>query len=241
MKTEAYRLMQDLEESHWWFRARNAIICQTVVGFAEPQSDLLDYGCGTGGLAMRLRALGFHVVGADVSEEALSACSASGLPIVDLRDECLDPESADTVLACDVLEHIEDDGELLATLRRTLRPGGYLIATVPAYELLWSGEDYVSEHVRRYTRPLLKRQLRAAGYDIIRCTYFNTVLFPVQVMVILGKRLFRPRDMYRSNVHVHGNRQNTALYTLFALERRLLPWMNFPIGGSILAVARRPA
>jgi hypothetical protein len=108
---------------------------------------------------------------------------------------------------------------LLKTFHRTLRPLGTLIATVPAYEFLWSGEDYVSEHLRRYTRKRLTRTLRSAGFENIWCSYYNTFLFPVVLLVTLGKRLFFPREMYCSNIKPLSEWQNELLYKVFAFER----------------------
>ncbi len=110
--------------------------------------------------------------------------------------------------------------------------------TVPAYEFLWSGEDYVSEHVRRYTRAGLKRQIRRAGLENIHCSYFNTFLLPAMAAAILTKRLFFPREMYRSNVAPLPRWQNEILYRAFRFEGSLLRWISFPAGASLMAVAR---
>src|SRR5438132_7741307 len=102
MKAQAYRLMEDLEQSHWWYKARNQIVCRVVSRLAKPGADCLDYGCGTGGIATKLGTLGFNVLAADVSDNALNACRNAGLAVLDLREEWPDPQSADVVLACDV-------------------------------------------------------------------------------------------------------------------------------------------
>lgn len=237
MKSEAYRLMEDLDSSHWWFRARAEIICATVAKFVAPSGEIVDFGSGTGGTAVKLHDLGFRVTAADVSQRVLPVCQARGLPTIDLSQEWLPRDSADCVLACDVLEHVEDDAGLLARLREAIRPGGHFIGTVPACEFLWSGEDYVSEHVRRYTQSGLKERLRSAGYDVVWCSYFNTILFPLAFAIIMGKRLFRPRDMYRSNVQPLPNWENEILYKLFSMEKRMLNWIRFPFGVSIIVVA----
>jgi SAM-dependent methyltransferase len=238
MKTEAYRLMQELDRSYWWYRARREIVCATVARHVRPGSEVVDYGCGTGYMACQLAADGYRVLAADVAGEALAACRQAGLPTQDVSREWLRPGSADCLLACDVLEHVEDDTRLLARFRETLRPGGWFIGTVPAYEFLWSGEDYVSEHYRRYTRPLLCERLRAAGYRVVWSSYFNTFLFPLTCLVLLAKQWFRPGDRYRSNVQPLPGWLNEAFYKVFALERGVLKRWRFPFGLSILVVAR---
>jgi 2-polyprenyl-3-methyl-5-hydroxy-6-metoxy-1,4-benzoquinol methylase len=238
MKPQAYSLMKELEHSYWWYRARREIICDAVARHLSPGAAVVDFGSGTGATSIKLRDAGFAVTAADVSEHALSACRAAGLPSIDLRQQWIPDASADCVLACDVLEHVEEDVELLIKLRRALRPGGRLIVTVPAYEFLWSGEDYVSEHFRRYTQKTLLQAIKSAQYAPIWCSYFNTFLSPMVVGTILTKRLFRPRDMYRSNVERLPHWLNELLYSVFALERSALENITFPVGTSILLVAR---
>jgi SAM-dependent methyltransferase len=238
MKPEAYSLMGELENSYWWYRARREIICDVVSHHLQPGAAIVDYGCGTGATAIKLRDFGFHVTAADVSEPSLSACRLANLPTIDLRQQRIPAASADAVLACDVIEHVEKDVELLVELRQALRPAGRLIVTVPAYEFLWSGEDYVSEHFRRYTRPTLLKRIASAGYTPVWCSYFNTVLSPLVAATILGKRLFFPREMYRSNIAPLPRWQNEMLYTVFGWERSILREVRFPFGTSILLVAR---
>ena len=238
MKTVAYDLMAELEDSHWWYRARRLIVSDVVMRFVPPRSDVIDYGSGTGGTADALRKLGYHVVAGDISEEALEACRMRGLETLNLKDEPLRSSSTDCILAGDVLEHVHDDIALLFSLRRALRPAGLLVLTVPAYEFLWSGEDYVSEHVRRYTRRTLLQRLDVAGFRVVWCSYFNTLLFPVIASVRITKRLLFPRAMYRSDIAPLPEWKNGVLSRLFASERHLLRLVRFPVGASLLAVAR---
>jgi len=238
MKTVAYDLMAELEDSHWWYHARRLIVADVITRFVPPRSDVIDYGSGTGGIADSLNGLGYNTVAADISEEALEACRLRGLTTVNLKKESLRRSSADCILAGDVLEHVNDDVALLFSLRQALRRGGLLVVSVPAFEFLWSGEDYVSEHVRRYTRKTLLQHLDLAGFRVVWCSYFNTLLFPVIASVRLTNRLLFPRAMYRSDVGPLPMWQNEVLSKLFASERHLLRWIRFPVGASLLAVAQ---
>jgi SAM-dependent methyltransferase len=238
MKTVAYDLMAQLEDSHWWYRARRQIVSEIIMRFVPPSSEIIDYGSGTGGTADSLKELGYNVVAADISEKALEVCRVRGLGTVNLKEEPLKSSSADCILAGDVLEHVHDDVTLLFTLRRALRPEGLLVVTVPAYEFLWSGEDYVSEHVRRYTRKSLLQRLALAGFSAVWCSYFNTLLFPVIASVRITKRILFPRQMYRSDVVPLPEWQNELLSRLLASERHWLRRGSFPVGASLLAVAK---
>lgn len=227
----------DLEETYWWYRARRDIICRTVLRYLPPGREILDFGAGSGVIAKQLVDLGYKVVAADVSADALSSCREQGLRTLDLNTDW-PAESFDCVLACDVLEHIEDDLGLLQKLRLTLRPRGLVVAAVPAYDFLWSGEDYVSRHVRRYTRRRLQERVRRAGFAIEWCSYFNALLLPIVTAAIFYKRLFHPSDIYTSDIQPLPPWQNKTLYQVFAAEQYVLPHFRFPAGASILLVAR---
>lgn len=231
----------DLEETYWWYRARKEIIGDTVRRFLPVGSDIIDFGSGSGVIAKHLVGLGLKVLAADIDTKALTACSERGLNTIDLNHDWPAPASADCILACDVLEHVQDDVGLLRKLKLTLRPHGLLIAAVPAYDFLWSGEDYISEHFRRYNKPQLEKRVREASFVTEWCTYFNALLLPLVTAVVLYKRLLRPRDMYRSDVEPLPEWQNNILYRIFASERKILPRVWFPAGASILLVGRASA
>ena len=89
MKPIAYRIMEETEESYWWYRARRKILCGVITG-SFPAEQIVDFGCGTGSTACALRDLGYRVMGADIAEAALSVCRLRGLATVDLTRERLE-------------------------------------------------------------------------------------------------------------------------------------------------------
>jgi SAM-dependent methyltransferase len=204
----------------------------------KPGSEIVDFGSGSGVIAKHLVDLNYKVLAADISPQVLAAAQKRGLNTIDLNSNWPAPASADCVVAGDVLEHVEDDLGLLRKLKVILRPSGVLIAAVPAYDFLWSGEDYVSEHFRRYTRTRLEARVRQAGFNIEWCSYFNSLLLLPVIAAVFYKRLLRPRDMYKTDVEHLPDWLNNALYEIFAAERNILPSLRFPAGASILLVAR---
>ena len=118
----------------------------------------------------------------DLSAKALSFCRDRGLEQL-VRGDAAQPPfgdgTFDIVLALDLIEHVEDDRAALSGLWRVLKPGGRLIVFTPAFQFLWSAQDRVSHHFRRYTAPELRSKLVEAGYAIDKLSYANTLLFPV--------------------------------------------------------------
>ncbi len=244
MQPETYRVMARVEEIHWWFRARRDILAATIEKLAAgPMARILEAGCGTGGnLAMLERFGRLHAFEPDAEAREVAQGKASfridpgGLP--DGVPDGL--HDLDLVCAFDVLEHIDDDRAAAATLLEILREGGHLILTVPAYTWLWSRHDDAVQHKRRYTRELLTDTLRDAGFDIVRCSYFNTLLFPLVAVIRLGRRVLGLEGDGTQEMALPGRLLNRVLYGLFGLERHLLAHVDLPFGVSLLAVARRP-
>ncbi len=246
MKTEAYELNYRFEENHWWFAARRGILCSLIrdcmkKGYVHSSPmQILDYGCGTGGLTSALEEFGV-VTGVDESEEALSYCRERGMQNVQHIRSAKDlPDAAFDLVGCfDVLEHFEDDVGLLTELRRTLKSGGILFLTVPALSCLWSGEDVVSKHVRRYRKSDLYVKVRQAGFKILKASYFNSFLFPLIFTIRVFNRFFRPATLQCSDVSSVREPFNTILKYIFSTERFVLKYGKFPLGVSILLIAKK--
>jgi SAM-dependent methyltransferase len=147
-------------------------------------------------------------------------------------------ESFDLVAAFDVIEHVEDDAGGLRAISERLRPGGWLLATVPAFQFLWSRHDEQHHHKRRYMKSDMIHRVMGAGLDPIRATHFNTLLFPV----IAGIRLVRNALRLDSDdVALPSPGVNRALTAVFSAERHLIGRVPMPAGVSLMILARKPA
>ncbi len=248
METELYDYFYRAEERHWWFRARRAILADVLQRMDLPSNvGIADVGCGTGGMLPVLARHG-RVTGVDESPLAREYCVRSGFNEVQSPAEWQAAgEVFDLVTAFDVIEHVEDDVAFLKTLAGHLVPGGYLLATVPAYPFLWSTFDEMNHHYRRYTGRTLKRSLAASGFSVVRVTHMNAFLFPALAGARLFDRAFghppRTDDERRHLVErwFHVGPMNGVLERIFASERFWLRVGAFPFGASILALARKPA
>jgi SAM-dependent methyltransferase len=86
--------------------------------------------------------------------------------------------SVDLVFSSNVLEHIEDDVEVLRQLHRKLKPGSHLALWIPAFPFLWTSLDNRVGHFRRYTVPSAQRMLQSAGFRTYQtCCYQDSVGF----------------------------------------------------------------
>jgi SAM-dependent methyltransferase len=235
-----YRHYYEIEDSHWWFVARKAIVLGLLDSYlpAGSQSVVLDAGCGTGGLLKDLQRYG-RVVAADFSEEAVKFCKLRGYTICQcsVLKTPFRADSFDFIVGLDLLEHLDEDLVALQELHRICKAGGYLCVSVPAFQFLWSHHDELNHHKRRYTKPQLEVQLRSARFQALRCSYFNSFLFP---FILLGRIFNRgggeePGPEWR----IPSRALNTGLSRTFAAELPLLRWLDLPFGASILAIAKK--
>ncbi|HTT87639.1 MAG TPA: methyltransferase domain-containing protein [Acidimicrobiales bacterium] len=242
MEEDAYAEMREQEERHWWFRGRRAIIWALLHHASLPPSPrLLDAGCGTGRNLVEFGRLG-PALGVDPSAEAVEFCHQRGLGDVRCaRLECLPFATGafDLVLACDVLEHIEDDVGALRELRRVTSDGGYLIITVPAYQWMWTQHDVQLHHLRRYTGAVLRARVETSGWTVARATFFNSILFPAVAVA----RLITGSSSRRG--HTDLDRTPATLNRLLELPMRLEAamvrrGMTLPAGVSLGLVCRAP-
>jgi SAM-dependent methyltransferase len=191
-----YRELYELEDRHWWFRGRRAVIWALLCRAGLPSSPrILDAGCGTGRNLVEFGSLG-QAEGVDASDEAVAFCRRRGLEGVRAAPlESLPYEDGrfGLILATDVIEHLDDDRRALAELRRVAAPGARLVLTVPAYSWLWSEHDVSMHHRRRYTLSLLQERAVAAGWQPVVRSYFFSVLLPAVAAVRTARRLLPAR------------------------------------------------
>ncbi len=241
MEAELYRQMRDLEDRHWWFVGRRAIVASLLRSSSLPEgARMLDLGCGTGGNLAMLSEFG-QVVGAELDEHAAQLAQERGLaPVV--RGKLphglpLDAGVFHCVTLLDVLEHIDDDRATLETVNRLLAPAGQLLITVPAFPFLWGAHDVAHHHQRRYRAKGLRQLLETTGYEITTLSYCNTWLFPVAAVVRLLRRYF-PGGSSGTELSLPPAPVNTLLAAVFASERHLLR-MGLPFGVSLVVLAKK--
>ncbi len=83
--------------------------------------------------------------------------------------------SFDSIVALNVVEHIENDSLALANCYKLLKPNGHVVILVPAYKWLFNKFDVGLEHFRRYTKKRLVQLIAGNNFEIKHSQYFNAV------------------------------------------------------------------
>jgi SAM-dependent methyltransferase len=230
------------EDRHWWYLGRRRVVRAALESMPLPDPALcLDAGCG-GGVNLSEFARFGAVVGLEPSEQALSVARARGVGRVmqgTVEEMPFDDCEFDVAAALDVVEHLDDDRAGLAELRRVVKPGGFLLVTVPAYPRLWGPHDVVNEHRRRYARRTLIAAAKASGWTPLSVSHFNSILLPVAgVRRLIDQR--RSSDEITSDVADAPPVLNGLLEWPLRVEARMLAaGVRLPAGLSILAVFKR--
>jgi len=243
MERAVFDRMAELDQHHWWFRARRRILEELIVRVVRPPKGgrVLEVGCGTGHNLAMLGKFG-HL---DASELDFAARTLSSKRLGREVKEAKLPDLSmfkrneyDLVALLDVLEHVPDDLASLRAIHRRLKPGGALLLTVPANPWMWSAHDAAHHHFRRYTKKQLKELFLRSGLEIELLSYFNTLLYPLIAAARIAGKLLR-RDS--SDDKLPGERVNAALEKIFGVEAGVLGRVPMPFGVSLVAVVRRPA
>jgi SAM-dependent methyltransferase len=169
-----------VEDSSFWFRHRNACILEAVRQY-PPSGPLFDVGGGNGFVAKSMQDAGFDIVLVEPGTVGAGNARRRGIQYVvraTLEDAGFLPDSLPAISLFDVVEHMEDDRKFMETIRFHLSANGRVYLTVPAYQSLWSLEDIVAGHHRRYSSRAIRSLLVEAGFTVEFLTGFFRFLPP---------------------------------------------------------------
>ena len=241
MNREEFEKTYRTEKSFWWFVAKRSLAVRWVARcLAAGPGRILDLGCGAGASLEAFAGLG-EAYGLDSERAALECASrrqAFGLAAGQAGRIPFAADAFAVVTALDLIEHLEDDRQVLAEAFRVLQPGGWLLVTVPAYPWLWSAHDLVLKHRRRYRKAELGQKLLAAGFRLARLVHFFGLFFPLMLPVRIGqKRWGSPEETISYEPWPPLNR---LLLALARAEVRLLDHLALPFGTTLVGLAQKP-
>jgi SAM-dependent methyltransferase len=195
----------------------------------------LELGSGLGGYAQAWLDAGvpqLTLTDLDPARSALLRSRFENEPRIEVEQlDIFDPPEArySSLVAFNVLEHIEDDVGALRASHRLLIPSGAVIMFVPAFMFAMGRFDRRVGHFRRYTKRTLRAAYEAAGLEIEKIHYVNA---PGLIAWLLAVRLLRMTPGDSAAVQLWDR---TITRATRGVERRVAP----PFGQSVFAVGRR--
>lgn len=231
---EKYR---ELYERHWWWRAREAAVMATLHAHqpAEGWGRILDVGCGDGLLFNRLRELGdVEGVEPDAALVASDGPHRERIQIVPFDSSFRPGKKYSLILMLDVLEHMSDPAAAVRHARSLLNPNGALLATVPAFNLLWTNHDVINHHVTRYRKGTFRPLFEKAGLKIVDERYLFQWMFPAKLITRTVERLSSQQPSVPA---IPPKWLNQLLLWISRIERKILSPFPIPFGSSLMVFA----
>ena len=250
MQPQFYKQTARVEDQHWWFLSRRALVARHIQKMALPSdASILDAGCGTGATTRFLERYG-RVTGIDKSPIALAFAREktehAHLIEADVNElDCLlPPESFDLVTFFGVLNHqwIPDDVKMLQRVKRVLKPGGHVLLTESAFRILTRRHDVVDLAKTRYRMADFRSYFAQVGLEFRWGRYFNAAAFPICLLEAAWYRLFGRSDNGNGDLAeltLPPRAVNSMLRFYMDVERRLSSWIPLPFGVTLLVVGRK--
>ena len=244
MERTEYERMHEVEDRMWWYRGLRALAAQLLArALVGPQGEgpVLDAGCGTGGMLLKLGAavssrptLGLEY---DTLAAALATAKAARpVAVGSVNEMPLGGGALGAYLSLDVLCHGGVEPAIaVKEAHRCLEPGGIAVFKLPAYGWLMSAHDRRVHNVRRFTDGQARALLVGHGFRVLRSSYWNTLLFPLMLLHRLVGR-----DDAESDVRDYPRWLDGLFSAALAVERAVIATgISLPFGGSLIIVAAR--
>ena len=229
------------EADHFWFRGFRSFVRPLLTRAAGGRTNLtsLDCGCGTG-YNLRLLSPYGRAFGMDLTASGLALARRTGRPLVraDVLRIPYRSGTFDIVTSFDVLYSIEEDRAAVREMARVLKPGGYLIATLAALDLLRGDHSVLCAEVRRYDKRMARELVTAAGLEPLEISYAFGTTFPLALGLRLIQRLRREKAG-ESEIQMPSAPVNALLTAVVTGEAAMARFLPFPFGSSLMVLARK--
>lgn len=248
MQPQEYRTMFEFESFYWWYRGLHLILLDTLKSLGLTSSSrILDAGCGTGQNLAHIKAeITEEAYGFDASVFASQFWHRRNLErvcIASINEIPFPAHTFDAAVSVDVLEcESVRERDAYAELCRVVRPGGFVVLVLPAYEWLMNpGHHKAVAAVRRYSRSRVRELVMSQPVELVRFTHlFGTLLPAVACKRLADRYVFqRTNGEARSDLQPLPKTLNELLLGIVRVERRFVRKHNLPFGSSILAVVRK--
>jgi SAM-dependent methyltransferase len=201
---------------------------------ALPAGHVLNAGCGAGSFTLRLLDAGYDVTSVDASEAFVERVrqlvgDRGAVELADLHALRFEAGSFDAIVCGEVLEHLDDDQTAVREFARVLKPGGVVLASVPANPWRYDWSDHWAGHRRRYTAAGLAGRFTAAGFTDVDVTDYG---FP-----LLG--LYH-RQVYRRMLKRRLERDGGDVGAPTGAMKRVAPLVRAAFELDTLFMGRRP-
>jgi SAM-dependent methyltransferase len=248
---EVFEILYKVEDINFWFVHRNKIIQYLFKKYLGTESNrVLEIGCGTGYVleGLHKKFPNYQLQGSEIHLEGIKFAQKR-LPNMDLiqLDATKMPfvNEYNAVGAFDVLEHIEDDVKVIQEVYKSLKTGGLFFVSIPQHQSMWSVNDEIAYHKRRYSQKEIIQKLSNNGFEILYISSFVFILLPFMYI----SRFFKQRKISIITDQIildemNELQLNTIINSIFGIFMKMdvlfiKAGISLPFGGSLITVARK--
>jgi SAM-dependent methyltransferase len=194
-ENNTYSGTEDLKSSENSLVSYNKYIVRQFIRFSgfnhlsnieKSNKKVLDFGAGVGSLAILWCEMSEMPVDCfEVDPRQLQIIRRRGLTGIGSFTDIT--QKYDFVYSSNVLEHIDNDREILSNLAEKIKSNGRIAIYVPAFNILFSDLDKSVGHFRRYSKRELKKKVEQSGFKVVRCRYVDSIGFFASLFIkVLG-------------------------------------------------------
>ena len=239
MQEEYEKIYEKLYLKHWWWRAREKFIIDIVSQYKPKVRDnlILDIGCGNGLIFDSMKPFG-KIEGIEASQNVVneSGRNRGKIKIGKAKELLLEPKRFDIILLLDVIEHVQDDCDLIDTAKKLLSQEGKIFITVPAHQFLWTKHDDVNLHLRRYNKRTLTSKLSQLNLSILHIEFKFVLVAYIKLLLAIIYKISPKKSQLESLPIIPNEFISNFLEKLTYFENRLPSFMRF-FGSSIFCIA----
>lgn len=244
---EGNELCYQVEPASYWFNHRNEVIFQILSKYKQSGA-FWDVGGGNGFVSAYLQEKGFDCTLIEPGPKGCEYGKERGIKKVfnGILQDFTSEEQPEIIGAFDVVEHIEDDEGIVKEMYKRLSLNGVFISTVPAFQTLWSADDILAGHFKRYTTQTYTNLLKKAGFEIEYCSYFfSFIALPLYLLKAIPFKLSK-----KVPPHIDVEKAKSQ-HELKGLAKMVFePWMaweikkikqqqSIPFGSSVICMAKK--
>jgi ubiquinone/menaquinone biosynthesis C-methylase UbiE len=232
-----------LKPDHFWIKSHinlKKVLLSSInnTNVSGEECKVLAIGAGTGGDLAVLKEFG-NIYAFDVDQNVLDMIPENMVVEKQLADAQAIPygdSQFDIVVAFEVLEHIPDDGQAANEIKRVLKPGGFLIFSVPAFKMLFGPKDKAHFHMRRYNKKMIRKLL--PDFKEHRIGYWMFTLFvPAAVQRVWEKSVINEKSYHP---YIPAKLINSMFYKILQGENYLIrKGFNFPWGLTLYGIYQK--
>lgn len=226
--------MYDAESHLWWYRILHEKVLEAVLSANLPKySNILDAGCGTGGLLEFLKKNGFlNLSGFDFSEDAVAYCKVRNLKVsqANILDFTKNIEPKYDIIICnDVLYQFENEQiiEIFSQFFSILNPNGLIISNNQAFNIFGGMHDIAVGAKQRFVKADFEKILsnNFENYRIKTHQYWSLLLSPLILLVRVFQKIklklgLFDKENINSDVEVPATIINDFFYKIVKFEMK---------------------